>query len=73
MKEAEISKKISEKIKTAMKEKEITFEKMSILTGVPLSTLHDQLKTLSEGKFVQIKYLFMFENVLGIKIIFFEK
>ena len=57
-------------IEEKRKEKKITYEMISNLLGVRVSTVFAKFKKLSVGKSVKTEFLYQIEKILDIKIFF---
>ena len=57
-------------IEEKRKEKKITYEMISNLLGVRVSTVFAKFKKLSVGKSVKTEFLYQIEKILDIKVFF---
>ncbi len=57
-------------IEEKRREKKITYEMISNLLGVRVSTVFAKFKKLSAGKSVKTEFLYQIEKILDIKIFF---
>lgn len=62
--------KLYKYIEQQRKEKKITYENISDLLGLRVSTVFAKFKKLSIGKSVKTEFLFQLEKILDIKIFF---